>query len=70
MSLVLISQQGRVGIVKLNRPRARNALSGALITELLHALATLDADSEVGAIVLTGEGTFCGKLESKLLLYC
>lgn len=67
MSLVLISKEGRVGVVTLNRPQARNALSGALIDELLQALKTLDSDPEVGAIVLTGAGTmFCGEHTSEI----
>ena len=73
MSLVLVSKQESVGVVTLNRPQARNALSGALITELIQALSALDADPEVGAIVLTGAGTmFCGKpvtpLPARLLM--
>ncbi len=42
--------------VTLNRPRALNALSTSLFSELNTALTALDADPSTGAIVLTGSG--------------
>jgi len=48
------SPRPRVALVELNRPKALNALSTPLITELNTHLNSLDADNEVGAIVLTG----------------
>jgi enoyl-CoA hydratase len=51
---VLVRRVGRVGIVQLNRPQALNALNSALMTELIGALQTFDADSEIGCIVVTG----------------
>ena len=44
----------RVGLVRLNRPKALNALNAALMGELMDALETFDADDDVGAIVVTG----------------
>ncbi|MDR1816498.1 MAG: enoyl-CoA hydratase/isomerase family protein [Clostridiales Family XIII bacterium] len=49
-------QQGAVGIVKVNRPDALNALNAEVITELSGAFAEIAADDSVGAVVLTGEG--------------
>jgi enoyl-CoA hydratase/carnithine racemase len=47
--------------VELNRPKALNALSSALIAELNSHLQSLDKDSEIGAVVLTGgEKVFAG----------
>jgi enoyl-CoA hydratase len=43
-----------VGLVQLNRPQALNALNGALMTELVEALRTFDADPEIGCMVITG----------------
>jgi enoyl-CoA hydratase len=43
-----------VGLVRLNRPRAFNTLSGPLMDELMSALAAMDADDSVGCMVLTG----------------
>lgn len=58
---------GRAGIVTLNVPARRNALSLVMRRELNDALAGLDADPAVRAVVLTGaEGNFCagGDLKS------
>ncbi|KAH9027692.1 enoyl-CoA hydratase [Lactarius pseudohatsudake] len=43
-----------VALVTLNRPKALNALNSALFAELNEALRLIDADKEVGAIVITG----------------
>ncbi|MET0613709.1 MAG: enoyl-CoA hydratase [Pseudomonas caspiana] len=51
---ILIEIRGRVGLVTLNRPQALNALNAQLISELNHALDDLDANRDIGCIVLTG----------------
>lgn len=51
---ILTRREGRVGIVQNNRPKALNALNRDLMAELIEALETLDADSEVGCMVITG----------------
>lgn len=43
-----------VGLLRLNRPKALNALNAALVTELMDALAAFDADERIGAMVVTG----------------
>ncbi|KAH8982719.1 enoyl-CoA hydratase [Lactarius akahatsu] len=43
-----------VALVTLNRPKALNALNSALFAELNEALRLIDADKEIGAIVITG----------------
>ncbi|KAI9510927.1 ClpP/crotonase-like domain-containing protein [Russula earlei] len=43
-----------VALVTLNRPKALNALNVALFRELNEALHLIDADKEIGAIVITG----------------
>ncbi|TDL22236.1 ClpP/crotonase [Rickenella mellea] len=68
MSMLLVSRADRVGVITLNRPNARNALSNALIDELLEALKIFDIDPEVGAIVLTGgDSMFCAGADIKEL---
>ena len=52
--MVLVSREGRVGVVTLNRPQALNALNSQLIDEIAHALAAFDADPDIGCMVLTG----------------
>ncbi|MDY7099892.1 MAG: enoyl-CoA hydratase [Actinomycetota bacterium] len=51
---VLVERRGRVAIVRLHRPKALNALSTALMEELLAVLEPLDRDPGVGCFVLTG----------------
>lgn len=51
---ILVETQGRVGIITLNRPKALNALNGALIGELNRALDGFETDAGIGAVVLTG----------------
>jgi enoyl-CoA hydratase len=51
---VVVETKGRVGIVRLNRPQALNALCKALIDDLGQALDAFEADPGIGCIVLTG----------------
>jgi enoyl-CoA hydratase len=51
---LLVEISGPVGVIQLNRPSALNALNDELVTELTAALDRMEADSEVGCIVLTG----------------
>jgi enoyl-CoA hydratase len=46
--------EGKVGLVRLNRPKALNALNTAVMFELTDALETLDRDDAVGCLVVTG----------------
>jgi enoyl-CoA hydratase len=51
---ILVESKGRVGIIRLNRPQALNALNSALMIELAQALAAYDADDTIGCLLLTG----------------
>ncbi|MEW1822174.1 enoyl-CoA hydratase [Arthrobacter sp. NPDC080031] len=51
---ILVKQDGRVGIITLNRPEALNALNVHLCNEVLAAARGFDADPEIGAIIITG----------------
>jgi enoyl-CoA hydratase len=51
---IIVERRGRVGIVRLNRPQALNALNATLKNELLGAVEAFDADPDVGCILLTG----------------
>ena len=51
---IIVERRGRVGIVRLNRPQALNALNVALMDELLGAVEAFDADAGVGCILITG----------------
>jgi enoyl-CoA hydratase len=51
---ILVERCGRVALVRINRPRALNALDGATMRELMDALEALDADDGIGCMVITG----------------
>src|SRR5262247_968217 len=51
---IIVERRGRVGIVRLNRPQALNALNATLKNELLNAVEAFDADTDVGCILMTG----------------
>ncbi len=51
---ILAESRDRVGLVRLNRPQALNALNDKLMDELGAALLAFDADDGIGAIVITG----------------
>jgi enoyl-CoA hydratase len=51
---IAIETKGRVGIIRLNRPQALNALNKALITELIQAIEAFDADDAIGCMLITG----------------
>ncbi len=51
---ILVETKGPVGIVTLNRPKAMNALNGDLVAELEQALDALEADDDIGCLIVTG----------------
>ncbi|MBY4229895.1 enoyl-CoA hydratase [Rhodococcus fascians] len=51
---ILLERRGRVGIITLNRPKALNALNSQLMREVVSVVEEFDADSEIGAILITG----------------
>ena len=54
MSELVLTERDSVAVVTLNRPDALNALSDALMAELVETLQELDRDEEVRCIVLAG----------------
>ena len=53
-SLVISDVDGAVGIARLNRPEARNALSSELLAELLALVEGWDADAAIRCVVVAG----------------
>jgi enoyl-CoA hydratase len=51
---IIAETRGKVGLITLNRPKALNALNSEVLADIVAALAALDADTGVGAIVVTG----------------
>jgi enoyl-CoA hydratase len=52
---ILVETHQRVGLIRLNRPKALNALNAELMSELNTALGDFDHNEEIGAIVITGD---------------
>lgn len=58
--LIRTERHGRVAVVTLDDPQRRNALSLALCAELAATMDELEADDDVGAVVVTGAApAFC-----------
>src|SRR5262249_26879002 len=51
---IVVETKGKVGIIRLNRPQALNALNAALMSELGAAVAAYEADPAIACMVVTG----------------
>jgi enoyl-CoA hydratase len=68
MAAVEVERNGRVGIIRLNRPEARNAVNGDLANGVEGALDEWEDDDIIQAVVITGNGpTFCAGADLKLI---
>jgi len=64
----LIEQRGHVLIVTLNRPKARNALSGPMMALMREAWDLADSDKDIRVAILTGAGgAFCAGADLKAM---
>lgn len=64
----LVEQRGHVLIVTMNRPEARNALSGPMLAGLTAAWNRVDADPAIRVAILTGAGgSFCAGADLKAM---
>ncbi|MFE3291323.1 crotonase/enoyl-CoA hydratase family protein [Rhodococcus sp. NPDC059234] len=67
--VVLTERRGRVLVVTLNRPHARNAVDGEVALGVAAAMELLDSDPELSVGVLTGAGGyFCAGMDLKAFL--
>jgi enoyl-CoA hydratase len=65
---LLTERRGHVLIVTMNRPQARNALSGPMLTLMRQAWDEVDRDPGIRACVLTGAGgAFCAGADLKAM---
>jgi enoyl-CoA hydratase len=68
MATVETERVGRVGIIRFNRPEARNAVNNEIATGVEAALDEWENDPEVQAVILAGNGpTFCAGADLKLV---
>src|SRR3954454_4083504 len=64
----LVEQRGAVLIVTMNRPEAKNALSGPMLAGMTAAWDRVDSDPEIRACILTGAGgAFCAGADLKAM---
>jgi enoyl-CoA hydratase/carnithine racemase len=57
---VIVSKNGNIGIITLNRPAFNNTFSVPLATELNHALIEFENDSSINVIIINANGkNFC-----------
>lgn len=57
-NLVLYEKVGVVGVLKINRPKAFNALSREVVDLIDEKLELIKADEEVRALIVTSDGNF------------
>jgi enoyl-CoA hydratase len=63
---LIVEERGRVLVLTMNRPAAKNAMSLAMALQIAGALETLDARADLGVGVITGAGgTFCAGMDLK-----
>src|SRR3982751_3807149 len=51
---IIVETSGRVGLIRLNRPQALNALNATIRNELLAAAEAFEADAAIGCILIAG----------------
>lgn len=56
METILVNTEGHVATITINRPKALNALSTQVLTELNEALDEVNANKDVYALIITGAG--------------
>ncbi|MNF23338.1 putative enoyl-CoA hydratase echA8 [compost metagenome] len=65
---LILEKRENVGLVRLNRPEAYNALNDQLMNDLTAVLNELESDDNIGAIVLTGsEKAFAAGADIKMM---
>src|SRR5215467_5837884 len=51
---LIVETKRRVGVIRLNRPQALNALNTAMMSELAAVVDAFEIDAEIGCMVITG----------------
>lgn len=61
MKYIQFEPQGDIGIVRINRPEALNAMNADVISELSKAIDIIGADDSIKVVIITGAGerSFC-----------
>jgi len=57
---ILLARDARVALLTLNRPQALNAMDEPMLLEIERAMAEIERDDDIGAVVIKGAGrAFC-----------
>jgi enoyl-CoA hydratase len=68
MAILEVEQRGRVKLLRLNRPEARNAMSPELSAAIEDALDAAAPNPQVAAVVITGTGSvFCAGADLRVI---
>src|ERR1051325_11164933 len=51
---IIVETKGNVGIIRLNRPQALNALNAQLNADLTAAIDAFEADDAIGCVIIAG----------------
>lgn len=66
---ITYEQQGHIGIIKLNRPGAMNAISETMLEEFAELFPRLEEDNDIRVVILTAHGPgFCAGADLKMVL--
>ncbi|MGB9369952.1 MAG: enoyl-CoA hydratase [Xanthobacteraceae bacterium] len=65
---IIVETKGKVGIIRLNRPQALNALNAQLNADLTAAIDAFEADDTIGCVIITGsEKAFAAGADIKVM---
>ncbi len=56
MNNLLLEKEGEIAVLTVNRPKMRNALNDETVEEIAQAVAEVEADGELRALIVTGAG--------------
>lgn len=66
---LLVEQQGQVLVLRMNRPKAKNAFSPNMLARLYEAWLRADSDDQIRCVILTGSDTvFCAGADLKAMM--
>jgi enoyl-CoA hydratase/carnithine racemase len=66
---VLLEMKGKIAIVTLNRPKARNAFNRGIMEGLYEAANHIQSEPSISAVIITGAGdqAFCAGIDLKMV---
>ncbi|HUZ11369.1 MAG TPA: enoyl-CoA hydratase-related protein [Caulobacteraceae bacterium] len=65
---IQFENRGRLGLIRLDRPQALNALTYRMLADIRDLVRRCEADPQVSAIAFTGEGRgFCSGIDAQVL---